>query len=198
MSSEHREAILAAATDRFARFGFKKTSIEDVARRAGIGKGTVYLHFASKEELFGAAVRRIWAQAFAEIEAAVKRARTPEARVRAFLQVRENQLVEIARELSVSREAVLELLPLIEPHVRDYRDREVALLEATIVEGKALGVFAVRDPRLVAMGLAACVHGLERFVIAPDVSQDLRAAQAELFDVIVRGLSAGRRPRSAR
>ncbi|HYG66302.1 MAG TPA: helix-turn-helix domain-containing protein, partial [Anaeromyxobacteraceae bacterium] len=185
MSSEHREAILTAATDSFARFGFRKTSIEDVAKRAGVGKGTVYLHFESKEALFAAAVRRVWGQAVAEVEAAVERARTPEAKVRAFLEVRESQIVRIARELRVSEEAVLELLPLVEPLVADFRDREVALLEATLAAGNAAGAFDVPDPPLAAIGVAACVHGLERFIVAPDWSRKLRNGQTALFDVIV-------------
>jgi AcrR family transcriptional regulator len=47
-----RECILLEAAKMFARFGFKKTSIDDIAREAGVGKGTVYLAAESKEELF--------------------------------------------------------------------------------------------------------------------------------------------------
>jgi AcrR family transcriptional regulator len=47
-----RECILLEAAKMFARFGFKKTSIDEIAREAGVGKGTVYLTADSKEELF--------------------------------------------------------------------------------------------------------------------------------------------------
>lgn len=47
-----RECILLEAGKMFARFGFKKTSIDEIAREAGVGKGTVYLAAESKEELF--------------------------------------------------------------------------------------------------------------------------------------------------
>lgn len=47
-----REAILKAATRSFVERGFKKTSIDDVAREADVGKGTVYLACESKAELF--------------------------------------------------------------------------------------------------------------------------------------------------
>jgi len=47
-----RECILLEAAKMFARFGFKKTSIDEIAREAGVGKGTVYLTAESKEELF--------------------------------------------------------------------------------------------------------------------------------------------------
>jgi AcrR family transcriptional regulator len=61
------QEILAAALDEFAEKGFAATRLEDVARRAGIAKGTIYLYYASKEELFRAVVRHLLPQ-FDQIE----------------------------------------------------------------------------------------------------------------------------------
>ena len=46
------EKILSAAQSLFFRFGFKKTSVDEIAAEAGVGKGTIYNYFANKEELF--------------------------------------------------------------------------------------------------------------------------------------------------
>jgi AcrR family transcriptional regulator len=60
MSAEQRtEAILAAAAEVFIEQGFDGARVEDVARRAGIAKGTVYLYFPGKEALFRALVRQV-------------------------------------------------------------------------------------------------------------------------------------------
>lgn len=53
-----RVAIIEAALEEFSNQGFTATKLEDVAVRAGIGKGTIYLYFNSKEELFEEVVRR--------------------------------------------------------------------------------------------------------------------------------------------
>jgi AcrR family transcriptional regulator len=50
--------VLAVALEVFGRYGFRKTSMEDVARSADISRQGLYLHFANKEELFRAAVRQ--------------------------------------------------------------------------------------------------------------------------------------------
>jgi TetR/AcrR family fatty acid metabolism transcriptional regulator len=50
--NEKRKSILIAATDVFSKKGFHEATIEDIARTAGIGKGTVYEYFSSKDELF--------------------------------------------------------------------------------------------------------------------------------------------------
>ncbi len=58
VKQEREQEILLAARDVFAERGFEKASIDDIAERVGIGKGTVYLHFASKEELLLELMRR--------------------------------------------------------------------------------------------------------------------------------------------
>src|ERR1700755_633057 len=56
-AAERREAIIAAAMDEFMAQGFAATRLDDVARRAGVAKGTIYLHFKDKEALFQELVR---------------------------------------------------------------------------------------------------------------------------------------------
>ena len=52
------DEILDAATTVFGEQGFARTRLEDVAKRAGVSKGTLYLYFDSKESLFREMVRR--------------------------------------------------------------------------------------------------------------------------------------------
>jgi AcrR family transcriptional regulator len=53
-----KECILHAAARAFARFGYKKASVEEIAKEAGVAKGTVYLAAETKEDLFYQAVHR--------------------------------------------------------------------------------------------------------------------------------------------
>src|SRR6476620_6515282 len=52
-----REAILAAALEEFSARGFAAARLDDVAKRAGVAKGTIYLYFRDKETLFQELVR---------------------------------------------------------------------------------------------------------------------------------------------
>src|ERR1700680_1665375 len=61
--------IVAAALDVFVERGFAATKLEEVARRAGVTKGTVYLYFASKEALFKSVVRETIVPSIARGEA---------------------------------------------------------------------------------------------------------------------------------
>jgi len=53
------QELLAAALDLFVERGFAATRLDDVAKAAGVSKGTLYLYFSSKEDLFKAVVREI-------------------------------------------------------------------------------------------------------------------------------------------
>lgn len=63
--------LVAAGLQEFARHGYAATRLEDVARRAGVAKGTIYRYFADKEALFLAAVRTEIAPVFEEIAGSI-------------------------------------------------------------------------------------------------------------------------------
>ncbi|HEX3162616.1 MAG TPA: TetR/AcrR family transcriptional regulator [Pseudolabrys sp.] len=66
---DRRDAILAAALDEFASRGFEAARLDDVARRAGVAKGTIYLYFRDKESLFQELVRTMLTPLIGTIEA---------------------------------------------------------------------------------------------------------------------------------
>jgi AcrR family transcriptional regulator len=56
-AAERRQAIIDAALDEFVARGFAATRLDDVAKRAGVAKGTIYLHFKDKESMFEELIR---------------------------------------------------------------------------------------------------------------------------------------------
>jgi AcrR family transcriptional regulator len=56
-AAARRDAILDAALDEFSAGGFEAARLDDVAKRAGVAKGTIYLHFKDKETLFQELIR---------------------------------------------------------------------------------------------------------------------------------------------
>src|SRR5271154_1408074 len=51
-AADRRQAIIEAAFETFIEQGFAATRLDDVAKRAGVAKGTIYLHFRDKESMF--------------------------------------------------------------------------------------------------------------------------------------------------
>jgi AcrR family transcriptional regulator len=69
-AAARREAILDAALDEFSARGFAAARLDDVAKRAGVAKGTIYLHFADKESLFQDLIRAEMVPVVGSLEAA--------------------------------------------------------------------------------------------------------------------------------
>src|ERR1044071_8809866 len=80
-----RDAILDATDDLLTRFGYKKMTIDDLAQNVGIGKGTVYLYFPSKEEIALSHIDRIIERLKSRLWEMAKSANSLEARLKDML-----------------------------------------------------------------------------------------------------------------
>lgn len=106
------EAILDAAVVEFERHGLRRVALEDVARRAGVSRTTIYRRFANKDELVAAVIERENVALFADIAAELKHAAPPsnyyvEAFTLSILRFRKHRVLN--RMLSDEPALVLEL-----------------------------------------------------------------------------------------
>jgi AcrR family transcriptional regulator len=161
---DRREAILAAALDEFSARGFAAARLDDVARRAGVAKGTIYLYFRDKEALFQDLVRSIIGPLLARFEAPAE-IDIP-ARV-----VAERVVDMFVREIYGTRRKDVIRLILAEgprfPNLAEFYYREVisrviaavrALLRRAVERGEIAADALTRFPQLlVAPGLVAIV-----------------------------------------
>jgi len=91
-----RERILRAAFTRFAGYGFRRTSMEDIAEVAGVSRAALYLQFRNKEAIFLALAEELHGQSLTDVEAALAGAATLPERLRAAVEAKSLRFVEIA------------------------------------------------------------------------------------------------------
>lgn len=72
MAPDRRKMIVEAATKSFSLFGYKATTMDQVARLANVGKGTIYTFFKNKEELFEEIISSLVKEMMAEAEEVIK------------------------------------------------------------------------------------------------------------------------------
>jgi AcrR family transcriptional regulator len=141
-AADRRQAIIEAAFETFIEQGFAATRLDDVAKRAGVAKGTIYLHFKDKQALFEELVRS------AIVPLAARLAAPPPATgsIRAVL---ENFAGNFVREVTATRRGAIVRLVIAEgprfPAIADFYYREVvsrglagmrALIELGIARGE--------------------------------------------------------------
>ena len=83
-----RAAILDSARELFARFGYKKTTMEDIAQSLGKGKSSLYYYFKNKEEIFQAVVDWEGDILFSKLRQIVHSSDAADAKMRLYVQVR--------------------------------------------------------------------------------------------------------------
>jgi AcrR family transcriptional regulator len=154
------QELLEAALELFVERGFAATRLEDVARRAGVSKGTLYLYFENKEELFKAVVRATIGQAIGQAELDLAASDAPSAALlkemllRWWGQVGATKLAGITKLMMAESGNFPEL-------VRFYEDEVVArgnaLLVRVLERGLARGEFRPHDPQVMMPVLSAPV-----------------------------------------
>ncbi len=170
-SAARREAILSAALDEFSLRGFEAARLDDVAKRAGVAKGTIYLYFRDKESLFQELIRAMLTPLIGTIEA-LGAADVP-------MSVLTEQIVELfVREVYETRRKDVIRLMISEgrrfPKLAEFYYREVlsriiaavrALLRRAAARGEVPEALAEFPQIIAAPGLVAIIwSGLfERF-----------------------------------
>src|SRR5262245_58203458 len=198
-SAARREAILAAAFDEFTAQGFAAARLDDVAGRAGVAKGTIYLHFRDKEALFQELIRSVLSPFVGTFEAALK-ADVP-ARTLA------DQIVElfVTQVYGTRRKDVIRLIvsegPRF-PHIAEFYYREVLSRIMTAVRewmrraqarGEVKGDALVRFPQL--LGAPAIVAIMWSGLFERLDPLDVRAFMHAYLDLVFgERASAGRNP----
>ncbi len=185
-----RECVLVEAAKMFARFGFRKTSIDEIAREAGVGKGTVYLAAESKEELFYQVLHRevrSWQAACAKV--IDPRVPADELLMRLYLEAHRhlssNTLVRDLFQGEASK-----MLPSWGERFEDLRALGRTNVEEILRIGVRQGIFRKEiDVQEIAIILQD-LH-LASWVLHPVRSEEaLHARAAVAFDLILHGLRA--------
>lgn len=189
-----RERILPAAYARFAGYGFRRTSMEDIAAAAGVSRAALYLQFRNKEAIFRALSQQLHEQALAGATAALAAEGPLAARLRDAVEARSLRFVEIAYGSPHGAELLDESNRLCGDLAADTQRQFLALLARVFRRAAAAG-----EIDLAAAGLsageaaelfAAAAAGLKGAGISVAT---YRRRVAGLATVFVAGLAPARR-----
>ena len=150
--------ILEAAMGLFARLGFKKTTLDDVAGEVGIVKSALYRYFSNKEELFNAVIDYLAKVHMEDVERAAKEAEGTENKLRAVLLSGHQAAVIRAREAAMPLEVWREIKPLVDERTEGYKRSAIDGTRRIIEEGMARGELVCEDPQMVAVFMHLYAH----------------------------------------
>lgn len=178
--------LVAAAAEEFAEHGFERATIEGIAQRLGILKGSVYHYVESKEELLYAVVEAPATRILQEMELLAQDGRSAVERLRAVFHLQIRIFSDYYPAAFVYlRQVGQETQP---PEFRKRDARYMHLLERIIADGVRLGEFSLStSPRLAALAVVGILNWMSQWYSPTGQASPDQLADA-LFAIAVGGL----------
>lgn len=155
------EVILNSAKTIFARYGFKKTTMDEIAHASSKGKSSIYHYFKSKEDIFKAIVEKESDVLSAAVTKAINAETTSEKKIRAYVLTRMKVINKLTNLYSALKDEYLEQYSFIENVRVKYDTEEVNTIKGILKTGVEEGDFKIEDINLTAFALVTALKGLE-------------------------------------
>jgi len=192
MADKKKKSVIEkVAQDLFSKFGFFKTTVDEIAKAARIGKATIYHYFKGKEEIFKEVVEKESRILNAKIKEAVNQEDTPEKKIRAFVLTRAKYLNELANIYSALKDDVLKKFDFIEKiREKDFK-KEMKIIQKILKEGIEKNNFMIQDIELTSFAIISALKGLEYpwppRISLPEVEKNIDKLLEVFFHGIVKG-----------
>ncbi len=185
---ERLSQLLDAAEECFREMGFKRTSLEDVAARAGIGKATLYHYVEGKSELFGEVAHRFHVRMIAMRKELIDAQSEPVAKLRALAESFLQQHEEVVKLIAPKTNELEGHVPLKFRYIRAFREKEKELISSVLEFGIQKGAFRPLDVSKTASLVEMAVKGMVmEFWKNPDALRTGEYADL-LVDVLLKGI----------
>lgn len=198
-SATVRQSILQAARQRFVHYGYKKTTIDEIAGDAGVGKGTVYLYFDGKDEILLTLVLEVKQRITEQMRTVAVAAGRPQHKLKQMIVDCVLSVYDACTASAHGSELVDDLRLQLSSHLAfaeqfgKETEAQLALIVHVLREGNIQHVFAVNDPPktayLLLVAFAAyfppyACHSCPQ----PRSRDEIEAGTQDLMDFLLAGL----------
>lgn len=188
-----KDAILKAAQEIFSKYGYKKTTLDDIARYIGKGKSALYYYYKNKEQIFEAVlafeVTQLRDELFNELDAA----KDPQDKLRRYILKRMELYHNLVNYYGAIQQEYLENLSVIERIRKQYDDQELEMISDIIKEGVARGIFVSKNITLTAGAIIMAMKGFEYSFSKEKDLKKLGNDIGQLLDILFYGIVSGKK-----
>jgi AcrR family transcriptional regulator len=189
---ELRDGILDATERLLARYGYRKMTVEDIAREVGVGKGTIYLHFSSKEEVVLSHVDRIVERVKERLWEIARSEETVAVRLRSMLLTRVLFRFDSIQHYTQSLNDLLAVLrPGLLARRAVYFDEEAQIFAQVLNEGRESRELQFDDALTSAYGMLHATNSLLPYSLSTTElgeREEVKEKTTVVADLILQGL----------
>ncbi len=183
-----RDSIIDSARYVFSRFGYRKATMDSIARAARKAKSSIYYYFRDKEEIFLAVIEKEASVVKIEIRNALASAADPKEKLTVYVLTRMRIVHRIAKFYSAFREEYLKEYDFIQ-RLRENIDRyETKIILDILREGIKKGIFAIPDPVMTANFFMIALKGFEYLWGTEEDIEKLEKKTEAMLEMLYRGI----------
>lgn len=186
-----KDHIVSTATRIFSKFGFRKTTVDDIAQMLGKGKSSIYYYFKSKEDIFKEVIEREAGILRSEIyEKVLETEDNPKDKLRNYVLMRMKFLKELVNLNEALRNDYLRNLEFVERMRQQYDREEHEVLQEILREGIDKGTFRIDETEFAASAFVTVMKGLEvpLFIEHDFPVSDLEERLDKMLEILFYGL----------
>lgn len=165
----NRENILKIAREIFSKYGYKKTTLDDIANAVRKGKSSLYYYFKSKEDLFQAVIMKEVEILGYELEIVINRNTDPVDKLRDYILTKMATFRNLANFYHAIENDVT-AVGFIDDVKLKYEQDEIRMIKRILIEGVRKNEFEIYDFNLAAIGITTAIKGLEMPLAAGNYS----------------------------
>lgn len=185
---ELRKKIIGTAGRIFSRYGFRKTSMDEIARALKMGKSSIYYYYDSKEAIFEAVVLNEANTLRNELTTSIKSVDSPVDKMKNYVFVRMRAFQKLSNYYNAIFDKNLDHFEFIETVRAKYDREELAILRLILYDGARKKVFNVANSEYTAMAIQTTLKGVEVPLFWKRKEENIEARLNAILDVIFYGI----------
>ena len=188
IKKEVRAQIVNVARKIFTRYGFKKTTMEEIAEATRKGKSSIYYYFQSKEDIFRAVVEKEADELKERLDKTINTEAPPIEKLKAYILFRLHHVRTLENFYAALNEEYLSHMDFILDIRKKFDQGELEAVKGILEEGMDDGTFQITSSEIGAIAIATMMKGLELPLL---LSSEHKTDRGELLDDLIRVLFFG-------
>jgi AcrR family transcriptional regulator len=188
VKSEIRADIVKVARKVFSRKGYRNTTMEAIARAAGMGKSSIYYYYKSKEDIFEAVVVKEAQELKRQLIRVISSGSTPIDRLKDYIMFRLYHVKTVSNFYAVLNEDDLGQMKFVKRVREKFEEEEFKMVRDVLEKGMRDGAFVINNADIGALAFTTMLKGLELPLF---LNKYTRAEKEKLLDDLVRVIFYG-------
>jgi len=185
---EFRKKIIVTSGQIFSRYGFKKTTMDEISKALKMGKSSIYYYFRSKEEIFEAVVLHEANILRHELTTAIKSVESPVEKMKNYVFVRMKAFEKLSNYYNAIFDKNLDHFEFIESIRSRYDREELAILRLILYDGARKKVFSVVNSEYTALAVQTALKGLEVPLFWEKKEMNIEKRLSAILDILFYGI----------